>query len=96
MAAFMEHIYAPLLISIQNFSSDEKKKSPSIFAFSAESEPWIAFAPIDSAYKLRIVPFSAFDGSVAPISFLKSSTALSFSSIAATIGPDDIKSTSSP
>ena len=39
---------------------------------------------------------AASAGLVAPINFLKSSTAFSFSKTAATIGPEDIKSTNSP
>jgi uncharacterized protein YbaP (TraB family) len=76
-------------------SSSLKKKSPSILAFASLSLPWIAFSPTDSAYSLRIVPSSAFAGSVAPINWRKSATALSFSRIAAMTGPLLIKSTSS-
>src|SRR4051812_29105400 len=60
---------SPSSMGRQNYptiSSGLKKKSISIAAFSALSEPWTLFASIDSAKSLRIVPSSALAGVVAP------------------------------
>src|SRR5229473_5596963 len=68
-----------------------KKKLNSKRAVSSASEPWIALWSMLLAHFFRIVPSSAFDGLVAPISLRRSAMAFSFSSASATIGPLDIK-----
>ena len=65
-------------------------------ALSSESEPWVAFSPTFAPNSLRIVPASAFAGSVAPISVRQAATASSFSRTATTTGPRVMNSTSSP
>ena len=78
------------------FVGDSSDGHPVPAAVSAASEPWIAFASIDSAKSLRIVPAAAFAGSVAPISSRRAGTAPSFSSTIVTQGPDVMKSTRLP
>ena len=65
-------------------------------AFSSLSLPWTAFLALLSAKRLRMVPSAAWAGSVAPIRSRNDYTALSFSRIAATMGPLAMYSTSSP
>ena len=60
------------------------------------SEPCVEFSPTDRANILRIVPSAAFAGSVAPITSRYLAIAPSPSRTCNTIGPDVMKSTSSP
>ena len=61
-------------------------------AFSSESEPCVAFSPTDPPNSLRIVPSSAFAGSVTPIKSRHAFTAPSFSRVSTTHGPLDMNS----
>ena len=87
-----------LYVEIDHYtlSRIEKKKSPSIFAFSSLSLPCTAFSPSEVANNFRIVPSAAWAGLVAPINVRKSATALAYSRMAAVIGPLLINDTNSP
>ena len=61
-----------------------------------ESEPWTMFWPISIAKSPRIEPGAASSGLVAPITWRAALTASAPSSTIATIGPEVMKSTSSP
>src|SRR5512133_625609 len=87
------HYCFPARGKYQNTSMEEKKKFASLDAFSFESEPCTAFICTLTANSALMVPFSAFAGSVLPISFLNCSTALSCLSTITTTGPEVINST---
>src|SRR5437867_75865 len=74
-------------------STDKKKKPSSRSASSAESDPCTEFASSDCAKSLRMVPRSAFAGSVAPMISRLSATASGPSSTWTTTGPEIMKST---
>ncbi len=72
-----------------------KKKAISVAAVAAASEPWTALASMLSAKSARIVPLSAFFGSVAPISSRFFRMAFSPSRTWTTTGPEIMKDTRS-
>ena len=72
-----------------------KKNDTSTAAVSGASEPCTALASMLSAKSARMVPFSAFLGSVAPISSRFFAMAFSPSSAWIITGPEIMKSTRS-
>ena len=64
-----------------------KKNGISVAADSGESEPWTAFASIEDAKSLRMVPGAAFAKSVAPMRSRQRWMASSASSTMGTLGP---------
>src|SRR5437764_1031076 len=65
-------------------------------AVSGATEPWIAFRSIFEPNCLRIVPASAFAGSVAPMTLRSFSIAFSDSRTIATMGPSVMNFTRAP